>query len=150
MTLDSVLNLLWLAISVSALGGTWLLERHRCVSTTRGTRFQRVVAVLLLSLALFPSVSDSDDLFNFSLLQIPLGKHGGLGNGPAQESREKANLHLSRLLQTLEHFQIAAVRALIPSVWCLVVLLAWRPAVYTRPVLCRSGRAPPTNRLLYL
>ena len=142
-----MLNLLWAALSVAALVGFWRFERRR-QEPFKG-RFRRTIAVLVTIVALFPSVSDSDDLFNFSLLH-PVGKHGGVGNAPPEESREKANLHLARLLQTLEHVQISAQRVYLPALAFVSVCCATHVKVVTRALVCRSGRAPPASYLFPL
>src|SRR5438552_18515572 len=66
-TLHTALNLLWLAISVCAFTWFWRSERKR----PRLGRWHRLFAVCALCITLFPSVSDTDDLFNFSLMQVP-------------------------------------------------------------------------------
>jgi len=145
MPLDLMLNLLWAAISLAALAGFCVLEVRRWRSSTGRARLYRMVAVLVVSLALFPSVSDSDDLFNFSFLHIPHGKHGGVGNAPPEESREKGNLQLARLLQTLEHVQISADRLALPAFAFVFLLAVTRLELRTRAVACRSSRAPPNS-----
>src|SRR5437879_6079055 len=78
LDLHTALNLLWLGISVFALGWFVRIEWNR----TRSGRWQRLFAVCAMCITLFPSVSDTDDLFNFSLLQVPGQRHGGVGTGP--------------------------------------------------------------------
>ena len=146
MSLDSLLNLLWVAVSLASMAGFWLLERRR---TERG-RWVRVVSVLVLSLALFPSVSDTDDLFNFSLLQFPGSKHGGVGNAPNEESRDHASVHLARLLQTMEQFQISSFRTILPTLACVAILYSFRREPVSRTIARRPGRAPPAIRSLSL
>jgi len=146
MTLDGMLNLLWAALSLAGLAAFWLIERR--AGKSHRSRFQRTVAVLVTILALFPSVSDSDDLFNFSLLNYPHGKHGGVGNAPPEESREKANLQLARLLQTLEHVQVSSSRVTLPAFAIVFLLCAVPVELLTRATVCRSGRAPPASLLV--
>ena len=140
VTLHTGLNLLWLCISVSVFAWFWRSERNR----PRPGRWQRLLAVCALCITLFPSISDSDDLFNFSLLRVPVPGHGGVGSAPPpEESREKSTLTLARLLETLDHFQITAFYAVILTLYCLALFLLLRLACETRCVLCNAGRGPP-------
>ncbi|MCU1238505.1 MAG: hypothetical protein JWP63_6472 [Candidatus Solibacter sp.] len=137
LTVDAALNLLWLAISVSAL--LWFSQR----GSNRG-RLRRFFAVCMMAVAIFPSVSDSDDLLNFSLLRIPTNHRGGVGTVPTPEdSREKDNLHLARTLETLEHYQVSGFYIISLALFCLGAMVSVRPICGTRVVCCNSGRAPP-------
>lgn len=140
ISLDTGLNLLWLAISLTAL--VWLarVERRRSGSG----RFHRLFAVCMMAVAIFPSVSDSDDLFNFSLLRIPTNHRGGVGNVPAPaDSREKDTVNLARLLETLEHYQVSGIFVFAFALFCISSLISLRAVCATRPIRCNSGRAPP-------
>jgi hypothetical protein len=98
----------------------------------------------MMTVAIFPSVSDSDDLFNFSLLRIPAGQSSGVGTVPApDDSREKDSLHLARILETLEYFQVEAVYILVLAVFCLGAMVSVRHVSPTRAIRCHGGRAPP-------
>src|SRR4029077_1041668 len=102
-------------------------------------------AVCMLAVAIFPSVSDSDDLFNFSLLRIPTGQRGGVGNVPSPEdSREKDNANLARLLETLEHYQVSGFYTFALALFCVAAMVSLRPVCATRTICCNSGRAPPS------
>jgi hypothetical protein len=140
VSLHAALNLLWLGISASAIAWFACSEWKR----PRSGRWQRLFAVCAMCITLFPSVSDSDDLFNFSLMQVPWQHHGGVGSAPPpEESREKSTLHLARLLETLDHYQVTGVFALILALACVALSLSIRPSCFTRKVLCHAGRAPP-------
>ncbi len=140
LALDTLLNLLWASICVSALiwAGRREVKRFR-VSTGRA-RLRRVAAVALFALALFPSVSDSDDLFTFSLLHSPLG---GTSNSPLEDSKEKASLQLASLLETLGHYPIGRIYTFALALFCISILTSFHPEYLTRTIRCRSGRAPP-------
>ncbi len=145
ITLDAALNLLWLAISIGALIWFARMERRRSHQGSGGGRFRRFFAVCMMAVAIFPSVSDSDDLFNFSLLHIPTTHHGGVGNVPAPEdSREKDSVNLARLLETLEHYQVSGFYTFAFALFFLAALISLRPICATRTICCNSGRAPPT------
>ena len=143
LMLDSGLNLLWLGISVAAL--VWLAVAESRVPARLGARLRRVFALVVVALALFPTVSDSDDIFSFSLLDGRLGQHGDGFGGPATEDpKEKDGLQLIRLLESLEHYEQAGGYAPAPALFCLQTLTTPRLEVFTRAVVCRPGRAPPT------
>jgi hypothetical protein len=141
--LDTALNLLWAAISVAALGWFALRERnHRQNVSPRG-RWQRLFAVGLMAVVIFPSISDSDDLFHFSLLQIPTRQSGGFGSAPQEDRQEKDSLQLSRLLETLEHFQVSGFYLFAFALYCVAISLSLGLASFTRCIGCNAGRAPP-------
>ncbi|MEO8597178.1 MAG: hypothetical protein ABI759_27920 [Candidatus Solibacter sp.] len=141
--LDVALNLVWLAISFAAL--LWFARREwksgrRAISHGR---LQRLFAICLMAVALFPCISDSDDLFHFSLLQVPTSQTGGVGTEPHEERQEPSNLQLQRLLETLEHFQVSAFYLFLFTLCCLALALFLRVSSYSRATRCYAGRAPP-------
>jgi hypothetical protein len=144
LTLDAALNLLWVAISLMALLWFARMERDRRRHGAVHGRFRRLFAVCMMAVALFPSVSDSDDLFNFSLLRIPTSHPGSVGSIPSPpDSREKDTIHLARLLETLEHFQVTGFYTFALALFCVAASISLRPAFYSRVIRCNSGRAPP-------
>ncbi|MGD0499039.1 MAG: hypothetical protein ABSC23_11445 [Bryobacteraceae bacterium] len=140
LTLDTALNLLWLSLSVGAL--VWLGFREARTAGAGGARLRRFFTLLVVALAIFPAVSDSDDLLSFALLGGGLGQHGGLGSA-SSEASEKAGLQLVRLLESLEHGQQSPTIAPAPAFTCVASLLALSPRVFERPIPRFSGRAPP-------
>jgi hypothetical protein len=141
-TLHSALNLLWLGISVSALA--WFA--HRESRRVAPGRWRRLLAVCAICITIFPAISDSDDLFSFSLLRVPDQRHGGVGSTPPPEdSREKSTLQLVRLLESLEHFQIAGFYCLCLTLAVVAMLRSVRPVCLSRAVLAHAGRAPPLS-----
>ena len=147
--LDVALNLLWAAITLAALAWFVRLEFHSRYRNSRkaGSRgcFQRLFAVCLMAVAIFPSISDSDDLFHFSLLQVPTSQTGGFGSAPEDERQEKGNLQLARLLETLEHFQVSGFYLFLLTLSCVAFSLSLRVVTCSRPGNCYSGRAPPLS-----
>ncbi len=139
--LDAALNLLWIAVGLVALALLALQERKR--RGPRQGRLRRVITILVVTVALFPSVSSSDDLFSFGLINTHLGKHGGFGSNVPEDSKEKAGMQLFRLLETLSHFQVSSGYVLVLALCCVAFVLTLGRPVVTRAVLCRSGRAPP-------
>jgi hypothetical protein len=138
LTLDTALNLLWLGISVAALLWFGRMEWKR----SRKVRPRRLFAVFLATIALFPIVSDSDDLFSFSLLQIPTSHRNSAGTTP-EDSREKDTLQLARLLESLDHFQITALYQIVLSLCFVAMLWTVGLSIRSRTVLANPGRAPP-------
>jgi hypothetical protein len=136
-TIDAGLNLLWLGISVAAL--VWFAQRERTGSNR--VCWHRLLAVFLATVALFPAVSDTDDLFSFSRLQIP-GRHHGAGTAP-EDSREKDSLQLARHFESLDQSQVSAFYSFALSLCFVALLLTLSLACPSRPVLASAGRAPP-------
>ena len=148
VSLDAALNLIWLGIGVTALVLLGISEwRHR--PSRPSAVIRRVLAVFFLTVSLFPCVSASDDLFSFSFLQTHLGKHGGMGTTPTppEDAKEKANLQLARLLQAMDHLEVAGVYAFAVSFFCFALVLLTRSAAPMRDLLCRAGRSPPISSL---
>jgi hypothetical protein len=141
--LDTALNLLWAAISVSALLWFALVEWNRGRRVSRHGSFKRLFAVCLMAIAIFPSISDSDDLFHFSLLQVPNRQSGGFGSAPQEDRQEKDSLQLARLLETLEHFQVSGFYIFTFALYCVAISLSLRLSSFTRSINCNAGRAPP-------
>lgn len=144
IAVDTALNLIWLSIGVATLAFFGCREALRHRRSTLRARCLRLTAVFVLTVALFPSVSSSDDLFNFSYLNTHLGKHGGFGNTVPEDSREKAGFQLFRLLETISHFQISHAYTLSLALCCVALVLTTRRTTVPRAVLCRAGRAPPS------
>jgi hypothetical protein len=141
--LDSGLNLLWLVISVAAL--VWLAIAETRAASRVGARLRRIFALVVVTLALFPTFSDSDDIFSFSLFDFRPGQHGGgFGSAPTEDPKEKDGLQLIRLLESLEHYEQGGGFAPAPALFCLETLATPRLGVFTRAVVRRPGRAPPT------
>jgi hypothetical protein len=145
LLLDSGLTLLWLGISVAAL--VWLAAAECRSVSCLGARLRRIFALLVVSAALFAPVSDADDMVSYSLLDGRLGHHGdsfGFGGAATEDPQEKASLQLIQLLESLEHYEQVGGYAPAPALFWLQTLGAPRLEVFTRTVVCRPGRAPPT------
>jgi hypothetical protein len=136
VSIDVALNLLWLAITTAAL--IWFARAE--AKRSGRIRWHRLFAVLLATVALFPTVSDSDDLFSFSLLQAAGQQQGA---GAPEDARERNSVQLARLLETLDHFQISAVYQVSIALCFVALLLTLSLAVFSRPVFASCGRAPP-------
>jgi hypothetical protein len=138
LTLDAGLNLLWLGISVAALVGfgrqDW--RRMHCV------RWHRLCAVFLATIALFPTVSDTDDLFNFSHLRFPAQHHRNAGTMP-EDPREKDSIQLTRLIESLDHWQLSAFFEIALALCFFALMAVLYLSATTRPVFATPGRAPP-------
>lgn len=141
--LDTALNLLWAGISVAALLWFVLLEWNRGQSVSRRARYQRLFAVCLMAVVLFPSISDSDDLFHFSLLQVPTRQSGGFGSAPQEDRQEKDSLQLARMLETLEHYQASGFYLFTFALYCIAIAVSLHLSSFTRSIGCNAGRAPP-------
>ena len=141
--LDTALNLMWAAISVAALLWFARLEWNRGRRVSRHGRYRRLFAVCLMAVVIFPSISDSDDLFHFSLLQIPTRQSGGFGSAPQEDRQEKDSLQLARLLETLEHFQVSGFHLFTFGLYCVAISLSLRLSSFTRSHRLQRRTSPP-------
>lgn len=139
--LDTVLNLLWLAIGLACLG-VFVCFEFRRRSTLRG-RLLRTLALLVVTVSLFPCVSLSDDEVSFSFLLSHFGQRGS--TTPLEESKEKTMLHLARLLDMIDNCQISGFWSLVVTLFFLTFVYAVRQTRGERHLICASGRAPPLN-----
>jgi hypothetical protein len=130
LTLDSALNLLWLGICVAAV--IWFGR----------FRWRRSFTVFLATVALFPIVSDSDDLFSFSLLRVPGHHHRSAGTIP-EDSRERDTAQLAHLIESLDHWQVAPFFEIAVALCFFVLLFSAQWTVRSRSVLASGGRSPP-------
>jgi len=130
ISLDAALDLLWLGIALSAILGFGRLNGRRSL------------IVFLATVALFPVVSDSDDLLNLSFLRIPAPHHRSAGTAP-EDPRETDSIHLARLFESLDHWQPAAAFGFAAALCFVAILIALQCTLCTRAVLASAGRAPP-------
>jgi hypothetical protein len=142
LLLDSGLTLLWLGICVAAF--VWLAASESRAASRLGARVRRVLALVVVALALFAPVSDADDMFTYSLLDGRLGQIGGgfgFGGAPTEDPQGRAG---PQLIDLAEHCEQPGGFAPPPVLFRLETLASPRLEVFTRAVVCRPGRAPPT------
>ena len=139
-----MLNWVWLAVAAGALLGLAFHERRRNGRRSRWSGPRRLVATLLAVFAIFPAISNSDDLLSYSLVTSHLGHHGGYGSPVPEDPAESARTQLARLLQTLDHCQTAPICAYAVVMFCLAYTSALRPRLRACSVAYRSGRSPPS------
>ncbi|HZT39406.1 MAG TPA: hypothetical protein VFA28_16055 [Bryobacteraceae bacterium] len=139
--LDISLNVVWAAICVAAIAWALSLERQgrRC---SIWIRTRRLASVLLIALALFPSVSVSDDEISFWFLFAPSSHRSG--SAPIEESKERSAQQLARVLNALEHFQVNGIWTFTLTLFFLSLVLIPVPVATERLLVCRAGRAPPS------
>jgi hypothetical protein len=99
---------------------------------------RRFLAVLILALALFPVVSDSDDALSLSFL------NDDSAYAPAHAASHRGRVQLIWLLDSLDHYRPGQICAFVLLLlWLSIVApLKLRPA--GRAVACRGGRSPPS------
>ena len=144
MTVADGLNLLWALGALAAIGLMAFRERRR-VSRLRD-RCRRGFVVFLAAVALFPCISASDDLVRFGVMPAALRAEGVRIEAavPANSNSSHA-VHLARLLEALESFQIAvAIEALVALCFFTWVLFAAEFSL-ERITLSSTSRAPPNT-----
>jgi len=143
MTVADGLNLLW---ALGAFAGIGLLAfRERGRVTRLRDRCRRAFVVFLAAVALFPCISASDDLVRFGVMPAALRARGTTIESavPAGSGSSHA-VHLARLLEALESFQIAvAIAVLVALTFYIWVLLATEFAS-ERIAFSPTSRAPPS------
>jgi hypothetical protein len=147
MRIDLALNLFWAGLALAALGALALSElRRRNNGGWRG-RSRRGLAVFVAAVALFPSVSVSDDFARYDQLQSAIGKHAQLSGPLTNRSNDKPALYLARLADALENLQITVAAELLVSLcfFAWVSFAAKRGAV--RTAISPTSRAPPLPSL---
>lgn len=116
MTLETGLNLIWACFAAAALAVFVVGEWWRRREATLAARCRRGLAVFVAAVALFPSVSASDDLVRFEVLQTASPARSQLTGQTTTNSNDGPGLYLARLSDALENSQISSV------CWLLVIL----------------------------
>lgn len=136
MSFVSALNLLWALVAVLALLALGHQERRK-PNSARRTRLERLLAVLLAAVSLFPAVSASDDIVRFQYLC------SSCGNTSPHQSHEKNALHLARLLEALENFRVVSFYSLIFLLCFFTLVICIIRGTRERSLPSASCRAPP-------
>jgi hypothetical protein len=137
--LVTVLNLIWLLVAVAAIGALLVAERGR--SSAGMARIHRLMAVLLVTVSLFPCVSASDDVISFAYVSAGLETSGFGHSVPNESSTNTSVIYLA--LQNLEHLQISAFYTLAVAIcfFGFVFFSAQRSVLRQSPSF--ASRAPP-------
>jgi hypothetical protein len=144
MTVADGLNLFWALGALTAIGLLTFRERRR--GTRLRDRCRRGFVVFLAAVALFPCISASDDFARFRVMPAAPGVEGTKVDGGAAASSGSGHaVHLARLLEALESFQIAlAIEVLVALCFFAWVLLASESAS-ERIAFAVTTRAPPSG-----
>lgn len=131
-------------MSIAAVGALLVSERGR--SSAGMSRMQRLMAVLLVTVSLFPCVSASDDVINFAYVSAGLETRSGFGHSVPNENSDSASV-IYLALQNLEHLQISAFYTLLVAI-CFFgfVFFSSQRSVFRQSPLFVS-RAPPQTSL---
>jgi len=137
--LVTVLNLIWIALALGSVGALLVSERWRV--STRSARVQRMMAVLLASVSLFPCVSASDDVISFGYVSADLETRSGFGHSVPDTTNSNTVVYLA--LQNLEHLQVTAFFTLVIA-FCFFGLVSFQaPRSVFRKLPSFLSRAPP-------
>ena len=137
--LVTVLNLVWLFAAVGAVAA--LLVSDCSSRSPRCEKAQRLIAVLLVMVSLFPCVSASDDLINFASFSAGLETRSGFGHSVPDKS--DGNTVISLALQNLEHLQISAFYTLFVVLCFFGFVSYFHSGSVARQLPSFVGRAPP-------
>ena len=136
----TILNLIWLLVAAAAIGALLVSERRR--PSAAMARIHRLMAVLLVTVSLFPCVSASDDVISFAYVSAGLETRSGFGHSvPNESSTNTSVIYLA--LQNLEHLQISAFYTLVVAIcfFGFVFFSAQRSVLRQSPSF--ASRAPP-------
>ena len=117
MTSESILNLIWAALSLTALAVLGVWECRRPCGRGSLASLRRGLAFLILSVSLFFCLSASDDMVRMQALP---GRSG-----------DKTVLHLAWSLDLQENLQVAHVYQLVLALYLLVILALVTVSNYT-------------------
>ncbi|HEV2176705.1 MAG TPA: hypothetical protein VGW33_05845 [Terriglobia bacterium] len=147
MRIELALNLFWAGLALAALGALALSELRRRNNGGWRARSRRGLAVFVAAVALFPSVSASDDFARYEQLQAGPGTHAQWSGPLATRSNNEPALYLARLADALENLQISVAPELLLTLcfFAWVSFAAKRGAV--RIALSATSRAPPLPAL---
>lgn len=105
--MNDVLNLLWMGVAVGAIGAFVFFE-WRCRSGALLTaRCRRALAVFVVLIALFPTVSASDDFARLAILTPTIPSQQGIGRQIMAGASQKSALYLARLSKVFENSQVS-------------------------------------------
>jgi len=138
--LVTILNLIWLLVSVAAVGALLVSERSR--SCAGMARIQRLTAVLLVTVSLFPCVSASDDVISFAYVSAGLETRSGFGHSVPNENSDNASV-IYLALQNLEHLQISAFYTLLVAICFFGFVFSADQTSVFRQSPSFASRAPP-------
>ena len=144
MTVADGLNLFWALGALAALGVLAFQERRR--ASRLRDRCRRGFVVFLAAVALFPCISASDDLVRFGVMPAARRAESVKIKAavPANSGSSHA-VHLARLLEALESFQISvAIEVLVALCFFTWVLFAAEFAA-ERIAYSPISRAPPCS-----
>jgi hypothetical protein len=143
VSFEAILNALWLATGLCALGALAWGEPRRAHSGPKA-RARRLLAVLFAIVFLFPCVSESDDLMTLAALPSPPGTRGEMGNPlPPDPGGDKSAVHLERFFESLQTLRIPAQCGLLLTLLLMALIACPGARASERWLTVASGRAPP-------
>lgn len=141
MTVETGLNLVWASCATAALVVFAVCEWRR--RATFADRCRRGLAVFVATVALFPTVSASDDFVRFEVLQTVSPARSQVIGQITTNSNDGPGLYLARLSDALENSQISSVCWLLATL-CFFALVGVRfERGRDRSLPSFASRAPP-------
>jgi hypothetical protein len=142
LSLVSALNVAWAVICLT-LG----MRLFRSGSRITSAKLQRVVALLMAAVALFPVVSASDDLVRFAFLGCSAIHTDAKAGTPLSDDSDQqpAQAVLAKLLDSLDSVQVTPFCTSAFILVLIAFLVCAAPQVVGRRVTAVFGRAPPID-----
>ena len=145
MTADSVLNSLWLLTAVVSLLILAAAELRRRRGTAFAARFRRALAVAVVLIAIFPTLSATDDIAELQRIVAGAPATQQVSSQRAANSGKSAAFYLAQLFRGLQNSRVS---------WMSWPLAHWHfgslaelalPTSYDRSLCLHATRAPPSS-----
>lgn len=142
MSLDNALNFTWALLAVATLA-SFIAAEWRRKRATLAPRFRRGVALLVILIALFPTVSATDDVVQMQSLRFGIPAPQQLRRQSAAGPTDSSALYLARLSETFQTIRVSSPFSM-AAAWFFTSLSALPTSrSHTCCLSSPATRAPP-------
>lgn len=141
--MNAILNLLWIGVAAAAVGAFVLLEWRSRPGALLRARGRRALAVSVVVIALFPTVSASDDFVRLLVLPASAPSQNPVVQEITAGSSQMPALYLARLSQVFENSQVSWPFELAIAMAAFMLAGAWFSQDHDLFLPSFSSRAPP-------
>jgi hypothetical protein len=143
VTVETGLNLVWAILAAAALLMFMTSEWRRRRGAAFASRCRRGLAVFVVTVALFPTLSVSDDLVRFEAMQVESPLNSQIRSPQTADLPGSAGLYLARLSDALESSQTAPFFGIALGLCFFVLVAESFEQGRDRSLPSFSSRAPP-------
>lgn len=143
MSADSVLNSIWIIAAAATLLVFMVAEWHSQRDKRFARKLRRGLAVVVVLIALLPTVSATDDIVRLQCTDAPVSAAHQIRRAPVTRSRGSPGFYLAQLSEQLQNSRVfwplwpLATRSF---VWIAALVLFTSPGACLRSY---ASRAPP-------